>query len=249
MDHLVLDEAELTLPPFLEDLKNGHLKKIYRASGFCDLHHTPIPSWDLIRMKKYASMSIQFSRGCPFNCEFCNVTALFGHRPRIKTPQQVIAELDSIYDAGWRSNIFFVDDNFIGNKQYLKAQLLPALIEWRKNKKGCVFFTEASINLADDPELLDMMVKAGFDSVFIGIESPDDACLTECHKTQNKNRNLLQNVKIIHQAGLQVMGGFIVGFDSDTPFYLPATNRFYSAKRNRNRNGGNTPGPSGNTAI
>jgi radical SAM superfamily enzyme YgiQ (UPF0313 family) len=216
VDHLVLDEAELTLPPFLEDLKNGHLKKIYSASGFCDLHHTPIPSIDLIHTKRYASMTIQFSRGCPFYCEFCNVTALFGHRPRLKTPQQVIAELDNIYDAGWRGSIFFVDDNFIGNKQYLKAQLLPALIEWRKDKRGCVFFTEASINLADDPELLDMMVKAGFDSVFIGIESPDDACLTECHKTQNRNRDLLQSVKTIHQAGLQVMGGFIVGFDSDT---------------------------------
>jgi radical SAM superfamily enzyme YgiQ (UPF0313 family) len=216
VDHLVLDEAELTLPPFLEDLKNGRPKKIYRASCFCDIHHTPIPSIDLIHTKRYASMSIQFSRGCPFNCEFCNVTALFGHRPRIKTPQQVIAELDNIYNAGWRSNIFFVDDNFIGNKQYLKEHLLPALIEWRKDKKGCVFFTEASINLADDPELLDMMFKAGFDSVFIGIESPDDACLTECHKSQNKNRDLLQSVKTIHQAGLQVMGGFIVGFDSDT---------------------------------
>jgi radical SAM superfamily enzyme YgiQ (UPF0313 family) len=196
VDHLVLDEAELTLPAFLSDLQNGQLKKVYRASGFCDLCDSPTPSWDLVKMKRYASMTIQFSRGCPFNCEFCNVTALFGHRPRIKTPQQIIAEL--------------------GNKGYLKTHLLPALIEWRKDKKGCVFFTEASINLADDPELLDMMVKAGFDSVFIGIESPDDACLTECHKTQNKNRNLLQSVKTIQQAGLQVMGGFIVGFDSDT---------------------------------
>jgi radical SAM superfamily enzyme YgiQ (UPF0313 family) len=217
VDHLVLDEAELTLPGFLEDLENGHPKKIYRASGFCDLHHTPPPSWDLIDMKKYASMSIQFSRGCPFNCDFCNVTVLFGHRPRLKSAQQVTAELDRMYDSGWRGNIFFVDDNFIGNKQYLKTNLLPALIEWRKDKKGCVFYTEASINLADDPQLLDLMVKAGFDSVFIGIESPDEDSLTECRKNQNKNRDLLQNVKIIQHSGLQVTGGFIIGFDSDTP--------------------------------
>jgi radical SAM superfamily enzyme YgiQ (UPF0313 family) len=198
VDHLVLDEAELTLPAFLADLKNGHLKKTYRASGFCDLHHTPPPSWDLIDMKKYASMSIQFSRGCPFNCDFCNVTVLFGHRPRLKSAKQVIAELDRIYDAGWRSNIFFVDDNFIGNKRYLKTRLLPALIEWRQDKKGCVFFTEASINLADDAELLDLMVKAG-------------------QKIQNKNRDLINDVKILQRAGLQVQGGFIVGFDSDSP--------------------------------
>jgi radical SAM superfamily enzyme YgiQ (UPF0313 family) len=217
VDHLVLDEAELTLPCFLADLKSGHLKKIYRASGFCDLHQTPSPVWDLIDMKKYASMSIQFSRGCPFNCDFCNVTVLFGHRPRLKSAQQVTAELDRMYDSGWRGNIFFVDDNFIGNKQYLKTSLLPALIEWRKDKKGCVFYTEASINLADDPQLLDLMVKAGFDSVFIGIESPDEDSLTECRKNQNKNRDLLQNVKIIQHSGLQVTGGFIIGFDSDTP--------------------------------
>jgi len=217
VDHLVLDEAELTLPCFLEDLKSGHLKKIYRAAGFCDLHQTPSPAWDLIDMKKYASMSIQFSRGCPFNCDFCNVTVLFGHRPRLKSAHQVTAELDRMYDSGWRGNIFFVDDNFIGNKQYLKTSLLPALIEWRKDKKGCVFYTEASINLADDPQLLDLMVKAGFDSVFIGIESPDEDSLTECRKNQNKNRDLLQNVKIIQHSGLQVTGGFIIGFDSDTP--------------------------------
>ncbi len=216
VDHLVLDEAELTLPPFLVDYENGNPKKVYRAPDFCDLGCTPIPSWDLIRMKRYASMSIQFSRGCPFNCDFCNVTILFGRRPRLKTAQQVLAELDSLYDAGWRGNIFFVDDNFIGNKRYLKTQLLPALIEWRKTKSGCVFYTEASINLADDVELLDMMVKAGFDSVFIGIESPDEASLTECQKNQNKNRDLLENVRRIQRAGLQVLGGFIVGFDSDT---------------------------------
>jgi radical SAM superfamily enzyme YgiQ (UPF0313 family) len=213
----VLDEAELTLPAFLSDLENGQPKKVYRASGFCDLCDTPTPSWNLVKMKRYASMNIQFSRGCPFNCEFCNVTALFGHRSRVKTPQQVIRELDLIYDSGWRGSIFFVDDNFIGNKHYLKTHLLPALIEWRKDKKGCIFFTEASINLADDPELLEMMVKAGFDSVFIGIESPDEVSLTECHKNQNKNRDLLESVKIIHRSGLQVMGGFIVGFDNDRP--------------------------------
>jgi radical SAM superfamily enzyme YgiQ (UPF0313 family) len=216
VDHLVLDEAELTLPQFLSDLKAGRPKKIYRASGFCDLFDTPAPCWDLVDMKNYASISIQFSRGCPFDCDFCNVTVLFGRRPRLKSAQQVISELDRIYVAGWRGNIFFVDDNFIGNKRYLKTHLLPALIEWRKDKKGCVFFTEASINLADDAELLDLMARAGFDSVFIGIESPNDDSLTECQKVQNKNRDLIHDVKVIQRAGLQVLGGFIVGFDSDS---------------------------------
>ncbi|WP_024335132.1 B12-binding domain-containing radical SAM protein [Desulfotignum balticum] len=217
VDHLVLDEAELTLPKFLSDLGNGRAEKIYRADGFCDPDDTPVPLWGLLNMKRYASMSLQFSRGCPFNCDFCNVTALFGHIPRLKKADRIILELDHIYAAGWRGSIFFVDDNFIGNKSYLKKHLLPALVDWRKDKKGCVFFTESSINLADDPELLDMMVKAGFDSVFIGIESPDEVCLAECHKTQNKNRDLLESVGIIQRSGLQVMGGFIVGFDSDEP--------------------------------
>ncbi len=217
VDHLVLGEAELTLPEFLSDFDKGRAEKIYQASGFCDTDDTPVPQCGLLKMKKYASMSIQFSRGCPFNCDFCNVTALFGHIPRLKKADQIILELDHIYASGWRGSIFFVDDNFIGNKAYLKKHLLPALIDWRKDKKGCVFFTESSINLADDPELLDMMVKAGFDAVFIGIESPDEVCLTECHKIQNKNRDLLESVAIIHRSGLQVMGGFIVGFDNDGP--------------------------------
>lgn len=217
VDHLVLDEAELTLPLFLSDLDKGRPKKVYRASGFSDLAQTPGPLWDLLEAKHYASLSIQFSRGCPFDCDFCNVTALFGHRPRLKSPDQIISELDQIYALGWRGSIFFVDDNFIGNRRFLKQQLLPALIQWRRNKKGCVFFTETSINLADDATLLDLMVRAGFDSVFIGIESPDDIALGECSKKQNRNRNLLENIARIHRSGLQVMGGFIVGFDNDAP--------------------------------
>ena len=216
VDHLVLDEAEITLPLFMEDLKAGRPKRVYRSEGFCDIEQSPTPAWGLLKMKKYASMSLQFSRGCPFNCDFCNVTVLFGHKPRMKRPEQITAELDSLYALGWRGNVFFVDDNFIGNKQYLKSRLLPALIAWRKGKKGFVFYTEASINLADDPELMRLMVRAGFDSVFIGIESPDEACLAECRKKQNTNRDLLQSVKTIQRAGLQVTGGFIVGFDNDT---------------------------------
>jgi radical SAM superfamily enzyme YgiQ (UPF0313 family) len=172
--------------------------------------------WELADLKRYASMSVQFSRGCPFNCEFCNVTALFGHQPRIKTAEQIITELDSLYNLGWRGQVFFVDDNFISNKRYLKAQLLPALIEWRKDKKGMPFNTEASVNLADDEPLMEMMVEAGFDAVFIGIETPDEQSLAECNKKQNQKRDLFESIKIIHHAGLQVQGGFIVGFDSDT---------------------------------
>lgn len=217
VDHLVLNEAELTLPPFLADLAAGRPQPIYRSRNFADIRQTPVPEWGLVDMRRYAAMSIQFSRGCPFNCEFCNVTALFGHRPRTKNAAQIISELDSLYDLGWRGRIFFVDDNFIGNKRYLKSQLLPTLKEWRKDKKGVPFNTEASVNLADDPVLMQMMVEAGFDTVFVGIETPDERSLSECNKKQNKNRDLVQSVRIIQDAGLEVQGGFIVGFDHDTP--------------------------------
>ena len=216
IDHFVLNEAEITLPLFLADLEKGTAQRVYETSAFSDIKQTPAPRWDLIDFKNYASMSIQFSRGCPFNCDFCNVTALFGHRPRIKSTDQIIAELDALYESGWRSQVFIVDDNFIGNKKYLKTDLLPALIEWRKNKKGMPFNTEASIDLADHNELMEMMVEAGFDAVFIGIETPDEESLAECNKKQNKHRDLLSSVKAIQQKGLQVQGGFIVGFDSDT---------------------------------
>jgi radical SAM superfamily enzyme YgiQ (UPF0313 family) len=217
VDHFVLNEAEITLPQFLSDLGRGRPKTVYKTDEFADIRATPVPLWNLINMKQYDSMSIQFSRGCPFNCDFCNVTALFGHRPRTKTTAQMIAELDALYRQGWRQNVFFVDDNFIGNKVQLKKDLLPALIEWRKDKRGAPFNTEVSINLADDEELTEMMVEAGFDKVFIGIETPDDMSLAECHKHQNRRRNLIEDVRTLQHAGLRVQGGFIVGFDSDTP--------------------------------
>jgi len=217
VDHLVLNEAEVTLPEFLQDLERGCARRVYESSEFPDLQRTPPPMWELADRQRYASMSIQFSRGCPFDCDFCNVTAMFGHRPRTKTAAQIIAELDDLYRLGWRAQVFFVDDNLIGNKRYLKTELLPALIEWQKTKRGFPFYTEASINLADDAELMRLMVEAGFDTVFIGIETPDEASLTECNKRQNQRRNLLEDVKRIQRAGLQVQGGFILGFDNDTP--------------------------------
>ena len=216
VDYFVLNEAEETLPPFLGDLEQGRARRMYASDEFPDIHQTPVPLWKLANLKHYDSVSIQFSRGCPFNCDFCNVTSLLGHRPRTKTAAQIIAELDSIYALGWRKSIFFVDDNFIGNKKYIKTELLPALIEWRKGKVGMRFSTEASINLADDPELLSLMAQAGFDAVFVGIETPNEDSLAECSKNQNKGRNLVESVKCLQRAGLQVQGGFIVGFDNDS---------------------------------
>ncbi|MGR3176608.1 MAG: B12-binding domain-containing radical SAM protein [Candidatus Anammoxibacter sp.] len=217
IDHFVLNEAEITFPLFLADLEQGNAKRIYSSTEFADISTTPAPMWELTDINRYASMSIQFSRGCPFNCEFCNVTALFGHTPRTKSSDQIIAELDSLYNQGWRDRIFFVDDNFIGNKKYLRDDLLPALIEWRKTRREVTFYTEASINLADDEHLTQMMVEAGFDMVFIGIETPDEGSLAECSKLQNKGRDMVSDVKRLQRAGLQVQGGFIVGFDNDTP--------------------------------
>ena len=215
VDHFVLNEAELTLEPFLDDLEKGQAKRVYASTEYPDIHQTPAPLWGLANLKHYDTVSIQFSRGCPFNCDFCNVTALLGHRPRTKTASQIIAELDALYALGWHKSIFFVDDNFIGNKKQIKTEVLPALIEWRKGKSGMAFSTEVSINLADDPELLRLMVEAGFDTVFVGIETPNEDSLAECSKNQNKGRDLVESVKRLQRAGLQVQGGFIVGFDSD----------------------------------
>ncbi len=217
VDYFILNEAEITIHQFINDLESGIPQHIYSTSEYADITQTPIPLWELLKIKSYDSMAIQFSRGCPYNCDFCNVTALLGHRPRTKTANQLVAELDSLYQLGWRRNIFIVDDNFIGNKRILKEEVLPAIIEWRKGKTGCLFITEASINLADDEKLMVMMQQAGFTQVFIGVETPDEESLTECHKTQNRNRDLVENIHTLQHHGFQIMGGFIVGFDSDTP--------------------------------
>ncbi len=217
VDHLVLNEAELTLPRFLADLEAGCAQKIYTTTEFPDISQTPVPMWELLDLDRYDSMSVQFSRGCPFSCDFCNITTMLGHRPRTKSAAQIIAELDGLYALGWRKNVFFVDDNFIGNKKQIKSEILPALIEWRKGKSGLPFQTEASINLADDEELLSLMAESGFMAVFVGIETPSEAGLSECGKSQNKGRDLIASIKRLQRAGLQVQGGFIIGFDTDSP--------------------------------
>jgi radical SAM superfamily enzyme YgiQ (UPF0313 family) len=216
VDHLILNEGELTMPEFIADLERGAARHVYTTDQFADIRETPVPDWTLLKLKKYSSLNIQYSRGCPFNCDFCDITTLFGHAPRTKDAAQVLRELDAIYDTGWRGELFFVDDNFIGNKKKLMDDVLPAIIEWteRRGRPFC-FMTEASINLADDEQLMSMMVRAGFNSVFVGIETPDAACLNECRKTQNENRDLIACVKKIQRSGMEVMGGFIVGFDSD----------------------------------
>jgi radical SAM superfamily enzyme YgiQ (UPF0313 family) len=227
VDHLVLGEAELTLAPFLEELQGGEPRHIYADERRADLGETPIPLWELIDVRKYAAMNIQYSRGCPFDCEFCDITGLFGRIPRTKRVPQLIAELESLYARGWRGAIFFVDDNFIGERGKLKREVLPAMIEWMEERgRPFYFYTEASIDLADDDRLMELMVRAGFEEVFIGIETPHEDGLVESGKVQNRNRDLLASVKRIQRAGLQVHGGFIVGFDSDPPAIFDRQIRF-----------------------
>ena len=216
VDHFVLNEAEVTLPRFLEGFAAGAAQRVYASHEFPDVRHTPAPRWELADLRAYHSMSVQYSRGCPYDCDFCNITTLLGRKPRTKTAAQVVAELEALHRLGWTGSVFFVDDNFIGKRERLKEELLPALIEWRRGKRGFAFYTEASINLADDPELMRLMVEAGFDTVFVGIETPDDTALEACGKRHNLTRDLVGDVRRIQRAGIQVQGGFIVGFDSDT---------------------------------
>ncbi len=217
VDHFVLNEAEVTLPQFLADFERGCAGRVYTSTDYADLNDTPVPMWELLDTRRYASRSIQYSRGCPYDCEFCSVTELFGHRWRTKSAAQVIAELDSLYRLGWRGTVAFVDDNLTGNKTLLRTELLPALVDWRRHKRGMAFSTQVTVDLADDEELMSLMVRAGFDTVFVGIESLDEGSLSECNKKQNKDRDLLGDIRRIQRAGLQVQGGFIVGFDHDTP--------------------------------
>jgi radical SAM superfamily enzyme YgiQ (UPF0313 family) len=218
VDYLILNEAEITLPRFLQDLQNNQPKKKYQSEEYADITRTPLPDYSLLTLKHYNTASLQYSRGCPFNCEFCDITALYGRQVRTKTPRQIIEELELLLYRGWKGNVFFVDDNFIGHRNKLKTELLPQVIQWMEaNRYPFVFHTEASINLADDMELMQMMVKAGFIHVFVGIETPEESSLTSCNKLQNKRRDLIRSVKKIQQSGMEVSAGFIVGFDTDPP--------------------------------
>jgi len=215
-DTIVLGEAEETMPVLIKDIENHTIKKIYPMEEFPDIGKVPVPAWNLINLSYYNSICIQLSRGCPYNCEFCDVVQLNGRLPRLKSSKQFIAELDSIYDTGWRAGVFVVDDNFIGNKSLIKNEILPAIISWQKEKKyPFTLSTQASINLSDDSMLMELMTEAGFATVFVGIETPDPDGLEECNKYHNKNRNLLESVKKIQNMGFEVNAGFILGFDSD----------------------------------
>ncbi len=227
VDHLVLNEAEITLPRFLADFNNGHADHFYSADEWADMRTTPAPRLDLIKVKNYASINIQYSRGCPFNCEFCDITLLCGRTPRTKDTDQIIRELESVYATGFRGQVFFVDDNFIGNMKKLKEEILPAVIEWMdRRRQPFTFNTQASIELSDHKDLMDLMVRAGFDVVFIGLETPHEESLEECSKFQNRNRDLIASVRLIQKSGLVVQGGFIVGFDNDPPTIFDTQIRF-----------------------
>ncbi len=218
VDCLFLGEAEDIIDSFLIDLEKNQLKKFYTATEFPSISKSPVPDWDLIDLSKYNSMCIQYSRGCPFNCEFCDIVKLNGRIPRTKSSEQLKKELDALLDTGYRGGIFFVDDNFIGNKKRLKEEILPELIEWQEEHNfPFLFNTQSSIDLANDDVLIDLMVKAGFVTVFIGIETPDMDSLEECNKMQNKNTDMMTAVKKIQEAGIEIQAGFIVGFDSDSP--------------------------------
>jgi radical SAM superfamily enzyme YgiQ (UPF0313 family) len=214
-DHVAVGEAEELAGPLAVDLEAGRAQRLYRETRKPDLTEAPVPRFDLLPRNVYHDMALQFSRGCPFRCEFCDIIVMYGRRPRTKTAEQVIAELEAIRATGFSGSVFFVDDNFIGNKKAVKA-VLPEIAAWRERVGGRMsFYTEASINLADDDELVRLMTEAGFRSVFIGIESPSEESLRETRKVQNLERDLLERVHSLLERGLGVSAGFILGFDHD----------------------------------
>jgi radical SAM superfamily enzyme YgiQ (UPF0313 family) len=217
VDHFVLGEAEPVFAGFLDDYARGCAGRVYRSAERPDLGRSVLPRFDLLKLNSYANMCVQYSRGCPFKCEFCDIWPVYGNKTRVKPAERMIAELQAIYDQGWRGPIFVVDDNFIGNKHKVKSQLLPALVEWQQ-AHGHPFqlFTEASINMAEDPDLLTAMNAAGFNEVFIGIETLKKESLEEAGKNQNLKVNMLKAVRTIQRHGMEVNAGFILGFDHDT---------------------------------
>ncbi|MBL1175129.1 B12-binding domain-containing radical SAM protein [Pantanalinema sp. GBBB05] len=215
-DYLILDEGEITLPMFVDAIARGQTQGIFRSDGEKpDVTTTPIPRYDLLEFDAYDSMSVQFSRGCPFQCEFCDIIVLYGRKPRTKTPQQLLAELDYLYELGWRRGVFMVDDNFIGNKRNVKLLLKELKVWQREHQYPFRFNTEASIDLAQDPELMDLMVECYFDAVFLGIETPDEASLSLTRKFQNTRSSLIESVQSITKAGIRPIAGFIIGFDGE----------------------------------
>ncbi len=216
-DYLILDEGECTIPMFLTALARGEQKGIFRSPEKPDVTQTPIARFDLLDLDAYLAMTVQFSRGCPFQCEFCDIINLYGRKPRTKTPKQMLKEFQVLYDLGWRRYVFVVDDNFIGNKRNAKV-FLRALIPWmEEHDYPFILLTEASLNLAEDDELVELMVKAGFTIVFMGIETPDTDSLLGIHKVQNTRSDLIASCHKITKAGLQIMSGFIMGFDNERP--------------------------------
>ena len=217
VDHFVINEAEVTLPRFLADFESGHAGPLYRDESRPDITKTPPPRFDLIKKSHYSCMSLQYSRGCPHNCEFCDIIQLFGRVPRTKTPEQFVREMEILRSGGWCGSVFILDDNFIGHKKNVR-ELLPQIISWqKKHHYPFELFTEATMSLADDPQLMKLMVDAGFNMVFVGIETPDAETLACAQKSQNLKGDMLEGVKKIQRCGMEVTGGFIVGFDSDKP--------------------------------
>src|SRR5512134_1017816 len=224
-DHVVAGEAEYIWPRFCADFEAGSAQALYRETGHVRLEDSPVPRFDLLKLERYATATLQLSRGCPYRCEFCDIIVMFGRKPRYKEPAQIGRELDALRRQGARK-VFFVDDNFIGNKARAKETLRYLASYQERHGRALRFGTEASLNLADDPELLELFRAAGFEWAFLGIETPDAETLRDAAKTQNTGGDMLAAVRRIYAAGVDILAGFIVGFDRDTPKSFEQQRRF-----------------------